>query len=204
MNLYICCFIATHRMSELKRIREEQNLTQEELAEKSGISVRTIQRIEAGANPKGYTLKTLASGLNVTEKALLTQDTPAEIKEEVKEPVFSEEKEEPINYTQVKMINISSLPFAWLPVANFLLPLLVMFFTKQKSSIAKQVISLQIFLAVISPVIFMIVAFLKLGSNSVLVTMILLTLANIYIILRNAYEIDRKQKLFYKLNFSII
>lgn len=191
-------------MSELKKIREEQNLTQEELAEKSGISVRTIQRIEAGADPKGYTLKTLALSLNITEKELLAQDIPAEIEIKAEEPVLAGEKERPVNYTQVKMINISSLPFAWFPVANFLLPLLVMFFTKQKSSIAKQIISLQIFLAVISPVIFMIVAFLKLGSNSVLITMILLTLANIYIILRNAYEIDRKQKLFYKLNFSII
>jgi len=191
-------------MSELKKIREKQNLTQEELAEKSGISVRTIQRIEAGADPKGYTLKTLALSLNITEKELLAQDIPAEIEIKAEEPVLAGEKERPVNYTQVKMINISSLPFAWFPVANFLLPLLVMFFTKQKSSIAKQIISLQIFLAVISPVIFMIVAFLKLGSSSVLITMILLTLANIYIILRNAYEIDRKQKLFYKLNFSII
>ena len=191
-------------MSELKKIREEQNLTQEELAEKSGISVRTIQRIEAGADPKGYTLKTLALSLNITEKELLAQDIPAEIEIKAEEPVLAGEKERPVNYTQVKMINISSLPFAWFPVANFLLPLLVMFFTKQKSSIAKQIISLQIFLAVISPVIFMMVAFLKLGSSSVLITMILLTLANIYIILRNAYEIDRKQKLFYKLNFSII
>ncbi len=191
-------------MSELKKIREEQNLTQEELAEKSGISVRTIQRIEAGADPKGYTLKTLALSLNITEKELLAQDIPAEIEMKAEEPVLAREKERHVNYTQVKMINISSLPFAWFPVANFLLPLLVMFFTKQKSSIAKQIISLQIFLAVISPVIFMMVAFLKLGSSSVLITMILLTLANIYIILRNAYEIDRKQKLFYKLNFSII
>lgn len=191
-------------MSELKKIREEQNLTQEELAEKSGISVRTIQRIEAGADPKGYTLKNLALSLNITEKELLAQDIPAEIEIKAEEPVLAGEKERPVNYTQVKMINISSLPFAWFPVANFLLPLLVMFFTKQKSSIAKQIISLQIFLAVISPVIFMMVAFLKLGSSSVVITMILLTLANIYIILRNAYEIDRKQKLFYKLNFSII
>ncbi|MDF2831166.1 helix-turn-helix transcriptional regulator [Chryseobacterium indoltheticum] len=44
-------------MSELKKIRETKNITQEELAEKSGISVRTIQRIEAGTIPKGYTLK---------------------------------------------------------------------------------------------------------------------------------------------------
>lgn len=55
-------------MSELKKIREEMNLTQEELAEKSGISVRTIQRIESGTKPKGYTLKALAAALGISEK----------------------------------------------------------------------------------------------------------------------------------------
>ncbi len=44
-------------MSKLKKIREKLNLTQEELSEKSGISVRTIQRIESGNEPKGQTLK---------------------------------------------------------------------------------------------------------------------------------------------------
>ena len=47
-------------MTNLIKFREQQNLTQEELAEKSGLSVRTIQRIEAGTLPKGYTLKVLA------------------------------------------------------------------------------------------------------------------------------------------------
>ncbi|WP_295202542.1 hypothetical protein [uncultured Chryseobacterium sp.] len=79
-----------------------------------------------------------------------------------------------------------------------------MFCLKEKSQLAKQIISLQIFLSVLLPVIFMLVVFLKLGHASVTMTIILLTLANIYIILRNAYEIDRKQKLFYKLNFSLL
>ncbi len=43
-----------------QHLREEKNLTQTELAEKSGLSLRTIQRIEAGNVPKGYTLKALA------------------------------------------------------------------------------------------------------------------------------------------------
>jgi len=46
-------------MSKLKQLREQKNMTQEELSEKSGISVRTIQRIESGTNPKGHTLKYL-------------------------------------------------------------------------------------------------------------------------------------------------
>ena len=94
-------------MSELKKIREEQHLTQEELAEKSGLSVRTIQRIEAGTEPKGYTLKTLASSLSVSEKDLLTPiNTPLET--ETEKPIFVEtEKEEP-DYGLIKIINLSS------------------------------------------------------------------------------------------------
>jgi transcriptional regulator with XRE-family HTH domain len=191
-------------MSELKKIRETKNLTQEELAEKSGISVRTIQRIEAGTTPKGYTLKTLAESLEVSENDLLTSET---IKEEIviDEVIFATEENNSLsNSGLIKIINLSSLPFAWLPIANFLLPLLIMFFTKEKSPIVKQIISLQIFLAIISPIIFMLIALLKLGSVSVMITMIALVLTNVFVILRNAYEIDKKQSLRYKLNFSII
>jgi len=191
-------------MSELKKIREKRNLTQEELAEKSGISVRTIQRIEAGTTPKGYTLKTLAESLDVSENDLLTSKT---IKEEIViDEVIdtTEENHSLFNSVLIKIINLSSLPFAWLPIANFLPPLLIMLFTKEKSPIVKQIISLQIFLAIISPIIFILIALLKLGSVSVMITMIVLVLANVYIILRNAYEIDKKQSLRYKLNFSFI
>lgn len=191
-------------MSELKKIRETKNLTQEELAEKSGISVRTIQRIEAGTTPKGYTLKTLAESLEVSENDLLTSET---IKEEIviDEVIFATEENDSLsNSGLIKIINLSSLPFAWLPIANFLLPLLIMFFTKEKSPIVKQIISLQIFLAIISPIIFMLIVLLKLGSVSVMITMIVLVLTNVFVILRNAFEIDKKQSLRYKLNFSII
>ncbi len=54
-------------MSRLKEIREQKNLTQEELLEQSNISVRTIQRIEAGTEPKGHTLKILAKSLAISE-----------------------------------------------------------------------------------------------------------------------------------------
>ncbi|MFC4163017.1 helix-turn-helix domain-containing protein [Epilithonimonas zeae] len=195
-------------MSELKKIREKQNLTQEELAEKSGLSVRTIQRIEAGTEPKGYTLKTLASSLDVPETDLLIPESP--IEELIVETPIIEELVLPIentpaeNWTLIKIINLSSLPFCWFPIANFLPPLLIMLISKQKSPIIKQIISLQIIIAIIAPIIFLIIAFLKLGSASVMITMVSLTLTNIFIILRNAYEIDRKEKLRYQLNFNII
>ena len=201
-------------MSELKKIREKQNLTQEELAEKSGLSVRTIQRIEAGTEPKGYTLRTLASTLEVSEKDLLITDIPTEeiiidspiLMDEIEtqQAISTIENDEIFNSTLIKIINLSSLPFAWFPIANFLPPLLIMIFTKEKSPIVKQIISLQIFLAIISPIIFLIVAFFKLGSASVMITLVGLTLLNIFIILRNTYEIDKNKELCYKLNFNII
>ena len=201
-------------MSELKKIREKQNLTQEELAEKSGLSVRTIQRIEAGTEPKGYTLRTLASTLEVSEKDLLITDIPTEeiiidspilVDEiETQQAISTIENDEIFNSTLIKIINLSSLPLAWFPIANFLPPLLIMIFTKEKSPIVKQIISLQIFLAIISPIIFLIVAFFKLGSASVMITLVGLTLLNIFIILRNTYEIDKNKKLRYKLNFNMI
>lgn len=190
-------------MSELKKIREKQNLTQEQLAEKSGISVRTIQRIEAGTEPKGYTLKTLASTLEISEKDLLTPEVMID-ENMVKAETIAVEDIAVSNFTRIKIINISSLPFSWFPIANFLLPIIIMLFTKEKNPIVKQIISLQIFLAVVCPIIFMIVAFLKLGKESVLVTMIVLTLSNIFIILRNAYELDKKNNLYFKLNFSLL
>ena len=50
-------------MSKLQLLREKLHLTQEEVAQRSGISVRTIQLIEAGQVPKGYTLRSLAQTL---------------------------------------------------------------------------------------------------------------------------------------------
>ena len=196
-------------MSELRKIREKQNLTQEELAEKSGLSVRTIQRIEAGTEPKGFTLRTLASSLDVSEKELLLPKIiPSEeiVIDEIEalNSTFETEKEETLNYGLIKIINLSSIPLCWFPIANFLPPLLIMLFTKEKSPIVKQIISLQIILAIIAPIIFMLVVILKLGKESVMITIITLILANIYIILRNAFEIDKRKSLRYELNFNII
>ncbi|MBF8455769.1 helix-turn-helix domain-containing protein [Kaistella sp. G5-32] len=195
-------------MSELKKIREHQNLTQEELAQKSGLSVRTIQRIESGMKPKGFTLKALAASLEVPENDLLVSAVSEKINEldevSIVETASPVEKGEILNVKLIKIINLSSLPFSWFPIANFLPPILLMLIMKQTSEIIKQIISLQIFLAIIFPILFMILIFLKLGKESVIIGIIVLTLANIYIILRNAYEIDKRQKLFYKLNFSLL
>ncbi|MEJ7822692.1 MAG: helix-turn-helix domain-containing protein [Chitinophagaceae bacterium] len=191
-------------MSKLKSIRELQNLTQEELSEKSGISVRTIQRIEAGREPKGYTLRVLAETFGVQEKELLNKPFEIENKEDCNQETIENEEPIPVNYSIIKLVNLSSLPFIVLPLFNILIPLILIFTMKVKNPITKQIISLQIMWTIVAPIVFMLGIFLKLGNKFTLVIMILLVLSNVYIVLRNAAEIDKNRKLYYSLNFNMI
>lgn len=189
-------------MSKLKSLRELQNITQEELSEKSGISVRTIQRIESGKDPKGYTLRALAKVLDVKEIDLLNQGTK-------EENIISEEKKETgeptlMNYSSLKLINLSSIPFTIIPPLNILVPLILMYIMGQKNYLTKQIISLQILWTILAPIVFMLGVFLKLGNRFTLLIMILIILSNVFIILRNTIEIDKNERLYYKLNFSMI
>ncbi|WP_394974852.1 helix-turn-helix domain-containing protein [uncultured Croceitalea sp.] len=51
-------------MSHLLKYREQLNFTQEQLAAKANISVRTIQRIEAGKKLKGHILEAISKALH--------------------------------------------------------------------------------------------------------------------------------------------
>ena len=179
-------------MSRLKTIREQQHLTQQELSEKSGVSVRTIQRIESGTEPKGQTLKMLAATLQVKEEGL------------VKSPQANEQ----INLTWVKIINFSSLPVTIFPPANILLPLIIMFLKKEFNPLTRQIVSLQIMWSIGAFIIFMLFNLLKSwfawSNKYTLIVMVILALANVFLILFNAAGIDQQQKLKIKLNFSII
>lgn len=61
----------------LSALRKERNLTQEELVDKSHVSVRTIQRIEAGeVLPRMSTVKILLEALGETYESFSTKPTP--------------------------------------------------------------------------------------------------------------------------------
>ncbi len=179
-------------MSKLIELREKLNLTQEELSEKSNVSVRTIQRIEAGQKPKGHTLKALIKALNVDEHFF--SDAGNSIENH--------------NYPIIKLINLSSLVFVIFPPANIIVPLIIMFIKKEFNYITKQIISIQILWVVFSVIFFLIISILEKwffsGNILNLVFMIFAILTNIFIILRNSVEIDRNKNLYLKLNFSII
>jgi uncharacterized Tic20 family protein len=60
--------------------RKLRGVTQETLAEATGLNVRTIQRIESGeVDPRLYTLKSIAEALNVNLEELLPEPTQHEL-----------------------------------------------------------------------------------------------------------------------------
>lgn len=67
----------------LTALRKERNLTQEELVEKSHVSVSTIQRVEAGeVLPRLSTVKILLEALGESYDTFLTKPTNMETRTE--------------------------------------------------------------------------------------------------------------------------
>ena len=179
-------------MSQLLKFREKLNLTQEQLSVKASVSVRTIQRIEAGREPKGYTLEALSKALGVSKNELLENN--------IEQPKY--------NYQLIKFINLSSLFLIFLPLGSIVTPIIIMYWKKEVNSITKQIVSIQILWTITFPVIVLTTAFvgkwLSLSNQILPLTMVLLIAANLYIIIRNAVEINKNKKLYIGLNFSFI
>lgn len=67
----------THYGDKTKKLRLERGWPQEQLAEISGISVRTIQRIESGQPASAETLKAIWSAFDIDVKELLKEKSPS-------------------------------------------------------------------------------------------------------------------------------
>lgn len=118
--------------SIVQQLREAKNLTQTELAEQSKLSLRTIQRIEAGNIPKGFTLKSLANVLEIEAEKLIS--TP-----------------EPINMDRAKLINLSTLLGLIIPFGGIIFPFILTQKTTDltNKNLGKNIVSIQIILAAI-------------------------------------------------------
>jgi transcriptional regulator with XRE-family HTH domain len=179
-------------MSLLLEHREKLNLTQEDLATKSGISVRTIQRVESGIKPKGYTLESLCKALGVSKDDLLVEQN-----ESTKS-----------NKQLIKYINLSSILLLVVPLGSIIMPLIIMRWKKEFNAITKQIVTIQIIWTISSFIIIVFAAFLfkmfSLSKEAVPIVMLLLIITNLYIIIRNTAEIEKNDKLHIALNFSFL
>lgn len=107
--------------SKLAHYRRNKGLSQQQLADASGVSARTIQRIESGkveAHPA--TLKMLADSLEIETEELMVNDQLPKSPE-----IKNEDKIKPF-------FHILALIGLFLPVFNIILPGLLWFFKKDE------------------------------------------------------------------------
>lgn len=114
----------------VKDLRIKQGLSQEELADKTGLSLRTIQRIENGESiPRGDTLKRLSIAL---------QSTPDDL--------IDWQIQEDNNI--LKILSLSQLGFLAFPILGIIIPLAIWILKKDKTkyvdSVGKSILNFQI------------------------------------------------------------
>jgi transcriptional regulator with XRE-family HTH domain len=133
----------------LKEHRESKHLTQQELAEQAGISIRTIQRVEKGLSPGSpYVLKTLCNVLGVNITDIEMHGGKPNVSETQPEEAAIQKTQNENTVPQLKWINLSVVSVLLFPLLNLLLPC-ALYWNYRKSLPAKpdarKIISFQIF-----------------------------------------------------------
>jgi transcriptional regulator with XRE-family HTH domain len=75
---------STITLADIKKLRLQRHWSQEQLAEMSGLSTRTIQRIESGQNADFETLKSLASVFEINLSSLNKKEEEEQLRIEEK------------------------------------------------------------------------------------------------------------------------
>lgn len=98
----------------IKNLRNRKGFSQEELSEKTGLSLRTVQRVENGeTEPRGDTLKRLALAFGVSA-------------DEIVDWTVQEDK------GLLTSLNLSALSFIFFPILGILVPLIIWISKKDK------------------------------------------------------------------------
>lgn len=103
--------------SLVAKIRKSKSLTQENLAEKAHVTVRTIQRIEAGEDVSSETLRSVSNALDVTVSELFESVESHEKEIELME--YSQEQQRQLNQRKYEMnaIRLVAWGFAFMILA---------------------------------------------------------------------------------------
>ncbi len=181
-------------MNIIKELREKSGFTQINLANKTGLSLRTIQRLEKGVNkPKGHSLKMLSKAFDIEISELQEK---FQFEKQIKES----------DKLSIKLINLSALAFFVIPFGNLIFPFVV-WSKKRKSKIVdkigRQIINFQLiwtitlcFLLCISPFININLPF---TFPLILIVLFIAIGINIAIIYTTAFMIQRGKNNFLKL-----
>ena len=186
----------------IRSLRKQRGFTQKDLAEKAGISVRTLQRVEADASHlQGFTLQSLAKAFDLEPQALL----PGSVN--TAEPIVPDPEAQRI---ALGIINLGTLGFFLLPFGNILLPFLLWSHRKGHPEVddgARRILNFQVLwtlgLALLMIAAPFVQSALQIRLNLIFVVMIPLVLFNLYVILRTGSHIQQGRKDFLMLKFRL-
>ncbi|UWX61277.1 helix-turn-helix domain-containing protein [Chryseobacterium oranimense] len=180
--------------SKLADYRRKKGLSQQQLADVSGVSIRTIQRIETGkveAHPS--TLKMLADALEVDTEKLTINETLSESPE-----IKNGDKIKPVFH----MLALIGLFF---PVFNIILPGLLWFFKKDESQAydleGKSVINFQITMSLLFiPAVLLMIFVFSVGFP----LMLIIYLYTLVMCIINVFRSINKKDSFYPLTYLFL
>lgn len=179
----------------IKDLRSRVGFSQEQLAEKSGLSMRTVQRIENGNTlPRGDTLRRIAMAMQVSPDEIIDWQV-------------QEDK------NVLTMLNLSQLGFMAFPILGIIIPLAI--WIAKKDSIkhvdqhGKAILNFQIswaillFLIYIWPVTYWFFPFFF-ETVELLAVVIVLYVYNALLIAFNAYRIHKGKVVRYQPAFRFL
>ena len=178
--------------SKVKLVREQKNLTQTELAEKSGLSLRTIQRIESGQSLKGFSLKAIAKTLETEPENLFSN------------------KEENISIDRAKLINFSALAGLIIPFGGIIFPAILTYRTQDSVNreLGKSVIGVQIILAFVISVLLILSPFIQhwfsIQFPLFLVPLMAFIILKLWIVIKNGISLNQTNQLSIKLKNNFL
>jgi transcriptional regulator with XRE-family HTH domain len=183
--------------NKIKELRKRKGFSQEELSENSGLSLRTIQRLENGeTKPRGDTLKRLAASFGISSDEI----TDWQIIEDT---------------SIIKVLNYSQLSFLAFPVLGILIPLIIWILKKDKvngvEKLGKSILNFQI---IWTSTLFLVYIILALGiifsipaiynTKTIYLAITGLYLLNIFMIFLNASRINKKKETYYNRAIKIL
>lgn len=177
--------------------RKTKGMTQEELAERSGITARTIQRIESGqVTPQVHTLKVLANCLGVTLEDL---NRPS-VDSNISPPAMLQ-----MHTGLLAVMHITPLIGIYFPLMNIVAPLIIWLLKKDAYHIfdeqGRKLINFQITLSLIGGLaIIIMVLYFPLGYPGFIACNLFAIIMAIY----NMIAVLKHRKIHYPLSIKFI
>ena len=113
--------------------RKSKGLTQEQLAERATVTVRTIQRIESDDSiPRDYTLKAIAAALNMPFEEFISVRSCLQItNDSLAKDEAPAQRQESCHFLQ--LLNLSAFSYLVVPFIHFIIPILLLKKRKEKN-----------------------------------------------------------------------